>query len=404
MLIKISHHNYISLCRNAAGVIFQSMESFLAPDYKDIAKQLEAMSLDSMVTLARSGRLLVRTARDAISGRLVEATKAAVHIAGPPCVDWSNAGSRNGMCGNALACTLLWASQRYDMQETMILHEHVVQCELPLICAILGGLYVMTQAVIDTSCSGWPSARARLITVFVHRRVFQKFTFGFATVVASCRRKCGVTWDQFLITNERSLQSDMDWCKSRASSCNHAANEDTLRRRCPALWSIQQEQPWQRILAYQDLSFLAGYRQLAQPGAYHVYFLNQDPDTHEQWSRGHGDRRLPTMVTNANMAWVEAPDRMESRLLAGKELAALNGFVVDEEQSAFGETSSFMCASGSRSRNSTCKQLGNAMSPNTMGIAIVFALSVVGMKDNASQSNKTTTPFMGRLLRRKASG
>ena len=83
-----------------------------------------------------------------------------IHLAGSPCVDYSEMGNGEGVAGHTIAYFLTWAAIRRKVQEPVIIHECVREfCEWLLLDEL--PMYFIDYIVLSPSDLGWPIARQR---------------------------------------------------------------------------------------------------------------------------------------------------------------------------------------------------------------------------------------------------
>ena len=112
----------LSLSDCGPRCMYKNMLDFLPPDDKnDFHLRVSSMAYDTMVELASKGKFTQRSAQCMNCKKRCETQVASVHVAGPPCIDFSPQGSRKGYTGNTFPTTLLWMSQRMMLLEEIIL-------------------------------------------------------------------------------------------------------------------------------------------------------------------------------------------------------------------------------------------------------------------------------------------
>lgn len=95
---------------------------------------------------------------------------AMIHVAGPPCTDWSPQGARKRRAGPTNLCTMGWVCQRCFLQEDIIVHEEVKEYPIEDLIFFLDKYYVMQSVLTNPLEIGNPVARVRRITVFLHKK------------------------------------------------------------------------------------------------------------------------------------------------------------------------------------------------------------------------------------------
>lgn len=101
--------------------------------------------------------------------RLPAGTLGDVHIAGPPCVDFSALGRRLGFSGPTVGVFLVWARLVCDLAPQQVVIENVPQFPERLLADTLGSRYRLDSAILDPAGLGWPVRRRRRYWVCARR-------------------------------------------------------------------------------------------------------------------------------------------------------------------------------------------------------------------------------------------
>ena len=184
--------------------LFGDMCNFISPK---IASQLEStldrMEYNDLVKLCKHPFFCREPAHCLLHGKLCKAECADIHVAGTPCVDFSNIGSRKGATGKSMLPFLTWASQRRLLQESLILHENVSLFPCELLQHLLGDLYIADTAVISACDLGHVCERDRRYTWLLHKKyVTVSPSRSWPCDVAIFKRHSELTWKAFLVSSE----------------------------------------------------------------------------------------------------------------------------------------------------------------------------------------------------------
>lgn len=349
--------------------------------------------------LRRTGHCVVCAAKKGLKLCLCVLVSCALHVAGPPCTDFSPQGGRQRHWGGTFACTLLWIVQRIQLDEDYWIHENVVQYDNGLLLVLLSPMFVIVSCEIDPLNLGWPASRPRRLTIGINKRLFKQFVAPLSVFVKICSRECALTCFDFFVADTVALSYDLAWSRNRPSSCVKAHNLQHVRTVSEILYAYCLQSEWAMSLGLEDLNFLGGYRQLNRRGRRAIFYLNQDPDTHEQWSRTKNEI-LPTIIANATLMWCEFPDRSLSRLVCACEMLLFQGFVACDGIASYGESSSFLRHSGCRTRPSMVRQSGNSMNSHVMGLLIVFVVSLVSKIEGVEEVEEELTEFLAGFVKK----
>eukprot|EP00959_Pyramimonas_sp_CCMP1952_P097124 2030086-Pyramimonas_sp.AAC.1 len=103
-----------------------------------------------------------------------DARRADIHIAGPPCVDFSSMSSdTKALQGPQLSCLMIWIALRMAIMEPFILHENVAGVDnepiRPLI-DVLSSVYIIQTCVFDSANLGHAAHRTRRLSWLIHKQ------------------------------------------------------------------------------------------------------------------------------------------------------------------------------------------------------------------------------------------
>ena len=104
---------------------------------------------DELVNMVLSKKLVRKCAKCVIHGcqrTVCEAIRCAIHVAGPPCVDWSPQNSRSKekrQFGPSFLALLAWCAQRLLIMELVLIHENVLAFDINVLVSCLGAVYCL---------------------------------------------------------------------------------------------------------------------------------------------------------------------------------------------------------------------------------------------------------------------
>ena len=184
--------------------LYSDMCHFISPKISDFLEQnVERLEFPDLLQVAKHNNFCCKQAPCLLHGRFCESARADVHIAGTPCVDFSNIGSRKGVTGKALLPFLTWVAHRRQLQEAAILHENVPTFPIELLKANLSDLYCIQSAVVSASALGHACDRQRRFTWMLHKRfVIIHPGRAWSTDVERFHRESTLTWQAYLVASE----------------------------------------------------------------------------------------------------------------------------------------------------------------------------------------------------------
>ena len=366
---------------------FKRLEDFISDEWKkDFASAIWTMKYEDIISQCQAGAFTKCVAFCDTCNADCRCSTARVHAAGSSCVDFTPQGGRQRSWGPTFGAMVLWLSHRCQLMEDFIFHENVVQHDISLMLAVLANFYVVVSIVLDPQNMGFPVCRPRKLSLMVHKRLFAGFIYPLSYFARLCQREARINWDKFLLATSEQVAADLEWSQSRKSSCFKKEKFEALCDQHAPLKSLAEETQMTRSLGREGLDFLAGYRVLCPMNTLALFFLNQDPDRHEQWSRAKCGQEwaiLPALIANNPLPWVEMVDKLQSRLLSPCEALLLMGFITYCNISSFGERVSFSCGKR-RSRSATLSQAGNTMHVAVMALLFVYCHVAVVKKAGSS--------------------
>ena len=93
-----------------------------------------------------------------------------LHVAGPPCVDYSSLGKQKREAGPTRIVFILWACGVRDHRPQVVVFENVVRFPVGLLRLLLDDLCCIEHVVLDAAETGGPAHRRRLYCVMTLRR------------------------------------------------------------------------------------------------------------------------------------------------------------------------------------------------------------------------------------------
>ena len=92
-----------------------------------------------------------------------------VHIAGPPCTDFSMMGSRKCTAGSTMILFLAWVRMLLVVLPPVVVFENVKLFPMDLLHTLLGVAYRIDEVITDPCKLGWPIRRVRRYAVLIAR-------------------------------------------------------------------------------------------------------------------------------------------------------------------------------------------------------------------------------------------
>lgn len=296
-------------------------------------------------------------------GRLCTLTQGHIHVAGTPCVAWSNLGLQIAVSGATALAFWSWIAHRRLLQENFIVHENVPTFNADVLIDLLGEFYALVDSlVLNASDYGQPYERSRRITILRHKRtILEKPSAApcYPDFCDLCKRNCYIDWTHYFMNIEENddlrdvLTQELAWSSSRPSSKrNDGEGHNDFHR---ALSSIEQ-------------SWVEEYRSMCPNG---IVDLSQNPGTRPHMSN---KSSLQCITSHVGILW----SMQHNRWLTGLELLAVHNFPVFEELSFFGVQCSFNqrkaghVALLERSPSRVRHQVGNSMSLAVMHVVMMW--------------------------------
>ena len=340
---------------------FGDMSALWKPTIQTLVQQVRNSKggkvLDSLGDAVRSGCAVKDTAYCLTHKQQCRLCPCSLHIGGSPCTDNSNMGEKAGEEGKTMVDTLAWLAHIVACEHTVFVSENVPTEELVgTIKRLLGHMYHL-EVVRDEAnpCKlGWPVNRPRQFIVGIHK--FKATgSMPLNTFVSSFARSCKMTWHDFLIADDATLNQEKAW----------AAARPVVMQRLEARGLLHDSQLWtfEDLLSDAEMEVLKAYRATCNSDC--AWSLNQYPQNGRP--RCSSPTTLHTIIRNVGFVW----DETAHRWFTSTDLLVAQGFNL-----AGPPTCSFQIPSPGRKRQDVIAQIGNSMHVNAIGAVIAFALEI----------------------------
>ena len=161
-------------------------------------------------------------------GQSCLAMRAILHVAGCPCLPWSQFGSRGGCSGESLIVFMTWVAHRRRVQESGILTEHVEGMTPVLWNELFGNMYIIDMCIIDSNSLGQLQKRVRRLVWMRHKRTIimspdalpchSTLPMSFEAFVALFHRVIdynSVSWMDLLFDDDDALEREFKYEQSK---------------------------------------------------------------------------------------------------------------------------------------------------------------------------------------------
>ena len=314
-----------------------------------------------------------------IHGRCCQMTSATFHVAGTPCVDYSNMGARRKANGPTNLAFLVWAGLRRLLRETFIIHENVPQFPVSILEQALGDLYIWHTAITTPVMHGWPVERRRRISIGILREKLHSVAIPWKQTPAVFRRDRECDWVVFFIASPEEIQAEVEWAAGRN---NIPESEDDVPAHLRSLWA---KSAHTKSLNLNELENLLRYTRLAP---YEAYMLNQSASFHGQ----HSNNGAMCCLTKGCGIVISA---RHWRWLTPFEVLLAQGFPVYPNLSDAGcsfRRSRAEYGLPERKRHTPREQGGNAMHTNVMGVAFLWCFTQVSLRQQDEAEHPAEHP------------
>ena len=396
--------------------LFSDMSSFFCEGVqaalKDITASGACVNLATLLPLIRTGRAVRRYAPCLRHPEgTCEHSRAKLHIAGTPCVDYSAFGSHAGDAGPTSQHFAAWAALRLLLEDLVIIHENVPSFSAEVLKDIFGAKYVIETIILDPQQLGWPVVRKRRYTVLWSRLGFSQpasvcsservVTLRFALLVVissvivvqrvdptsfSCKRNsrhrqlingvhaslnhvihlfyrlCLLTWHSFLVASEHEVREDLAWARRRPGSMGCTCDVSFDKNTCDL-----SEKEFRLGLTRTEVKALDDYIE-QHPGL--CYCVGQNPEKRLMIS---STTHWQTLIKNVHILWCHP----QQRWATPNEILQAQGFRTYDEKL-------FVCSfqrQRTRQRSAVAGQAGNAMHVNAVGVIATYVLSFLRRPD-----------------------
>ena len=193
-------------------------------------------SFDMILSTLKAPGAISESMHCILHGQCCRADKAHIHVAGPPCVDWSPQGVHKRTDGPTTSAPLAWACQRLLLQEDFILHENVQNFPVAILEHIFADIYIIESVVFCCSELGLAAERVRRYTWMRHKqsavanpRAIVSTSFS-AAMALQRRRNQEMTWQHYFeLASDEELSEELAWAWGRKSSTKDRAERSARR-------------------------------------------------------------------------------------------------------------------------------------------------------------------------------
>ena len=290
-----------------------------------------------------------------------------IHVAGPPCTDFSKNGSEQKLLGKTTIHLLCWIALLRDLMIPIILAENVEAWHWQYVASWLP-MYDCDSTVLRNVTHGFPVERTRRFTIFVLKDSYElsRPLGGPLGIEASLSRQMDSSHSylDYMIAKPAELDMELLWASTRdgCSSLSPLSTSD--------------QHAFERSLVPYERKHLSGHRRDA-PGV--AYTMSQNPDRRACHSKR---RILHTLTAGQHLIFVDPLNRWAS----ARELLSFQGFpVYNEWLTALCADQPYPCCSFNfsrlsmgltpRDRRHMTVQAGNSMHTGVVGAALVWILA-----------------------------
>jgi len=131
----------LAQCPSPPQCIFGDIHGWLhARVQSKVVAQLKSFTLEQLMAIVTHANGLATTCYCHQHQTECPLRMATIHVAGPPCTDWSSFGSRLGEGGKTALALAIWIGHRLKLREPIIIHENVEQCDMRIVKTYLEAL------------------------------------------------------------------------------------------------------------------------------------------------------------------------------------------------------------------------------------------------------------------------
>lgn len=392
----------------------------------------DRMDYDDLVRVAMSPSFCSAAAPCLLHRRDCFCERADIHVAGPPCVDFSAVGKRQGVQGPTLLPFLVWVAQRLRLQEPVILHENVPQFAVELLAQFFSQEYIIQSSVFNAFELGHACDRERRLTWLLHKAHVRAPLINWPGALPLFRRRCAMTWEAYLVSEDAEQGRELEWALARqrqrkggeeaeeaqaaspgskwsrspTASPSHRARScqpehpraPTSRRRLELLLEGSTAHPgplppprprpgdlrFLQALTPMEKRYLDDYYTLC-PTKYGVVQLNQNPLLHPM--HNHGRPVLQCIVKSNHLLFSLEHQRWltNTELLLALAFPAVPAFAPHGEQCSFSEPREHRGFTP-RKCHIVAQQVGNSMNVNAIGAALMWVCGFVEFATQRAQA------------------
>ena len=127
------------------------------------------LTLEALMPMLKKGAVK-QSAFCIVHQRECSVRATSLHVAGPPCVDWSPIGKQQQVAGPTIVYFAAWVGLRRLLEEPQVIHENVTRFDAEILEQTLGDKYTVATAELDSPNFGMPVRRDRRYTVLLHKQ------------------------------------------------------------------------------------------------------------------------------------------------------------------------------------------------------------------------------------------
>ena len=299
-------------------------------------------------------------------GKTCVAMRATLHVAGCPCLPWSQFGSRGGCSGESLIVFMTWVAHRRRVQENGILTENLEGMTTTLWTELFGDLYIIDMCLIDSNRFGQLQKRVRRLVWMRHKR----------TVVMSpdapltCQGTLPMSMEAFVSLFHRDIDynsvSWQDLFRASDDELHHEFTVEQATHYANDTWD-EPDNTFENALCEWDFRNLQIYKR-THPNS--IVQVNQSAN--DMPLTNNGAPWLQTVISNCGCLWSTS----HGRWLTAAELLITQGFPVYEDLCVYDEDISWHHTRTEfryprRVVSHIRKQVGNTMHVAVMGVSFL---------------------------------
>eukprot|EP00971_Amphidinium_carterae_P144799 2868950-Amphidinium_carterae.3 len=129
-----------------------------------LLSNVSKMSFENLVKVASRSQFCESECWCLQHDQMCKPVRVDLHVAGPPCVDFSRQGQQQGVNGPSILCFVCWCAQRLSLGDKAILHENVAQFPVHLLERFFSDTYIVQTVVVNSAILGHACDRERRLT------------------------------------------------------------------------------------------------------------------------------------------------------------------------------------------------------------------------------------------------